>query len=278
MKGMYRIAIFALLGTAAFAQTDAPPSEKPPAEVDKALRARVNDFYTLMKNHEYRKGEALIAEDTREYYYAGSKPDVHTFEILDIEYSDRFTHARAITRCTQPLVVAGFPPSEINVKLPSLWRFENGNWYLYEEPSRMDSPGGLQKKIEAAVEAGTAAATADAAAAAGNGKPADSGMPKELPKNAGFAMGKIEVDRTAIALAPGTSEQIHISNHSPGPMMLELGYPLKGVEPKLDRTDLNQGDNATLTLKANKEPFGGIFYLRIMPTEEVITIRVQIKQ
>jgi hypothetical protein len=54
MKEMCRIALLLLLGTAAFAQTDVPPAvtplaEKPPAEVDQALRARVNEFYTMMK-------------------------------------------------------------------------------------------------------------------------------------------------------------------------------------------------------------------------------------
>ena len=70
MKHMYRFAFLPLLAIAAFAQ-DKPatvaPVEKPPAEVDEALRKRINEFYQLMKAGAsnpalYRKGEAYIAE------------------------------------------------------------------------------------------------------------------------------------------------------------------------------------------------------------------------
>ena len=43
MKKMYRIALIAILGTAAFAQTDAPPTEKPPAELEQAVLARAGE-------------------------------------------------------------------------------------------------------------------------------------------------------------------------------------------------------------------------------------------
>jgi hypothetical protein len=270
MKLMYRIALFALLGAAAFAQTDTPPAGKPPAEVEQALRARVNELYTLLKNHEYRKAEGLIADDTKDYYYAGPKQDVHTFEVLDIEFSDRFSHAKATTKCSEPLVVAGFPPGVITLKIPTLWRFENGNWYLYEDPAKIASPSGLQGKVQAAVEAGTAAATAPPSEA-----PKD--MPKEIPKDPAFVLGKLQVDKPEVTLAAGATELITIGNSSNGPMQLELGYPLKGIEAKLDRTEVGKGEKAVLTLKAGKEPAGGTFYLRVMPTQEVITIHVQVK-
>jgi hypothetical protein len=268
MDVMRRICLFVLVTAAAFAQADAPPAEKPPADVDQAVRARVTEFYTLMKNHEYRKGESLIAEDTKEYYYAGGKPEIHTFEILEVEYSGNFTRAKAITRCSQPLVMAGFPPGEITVKMPTLWKLENGNWFLYEDPTKIASPGGLQKKVQAAVEAGAAVASADKLPA---------GMPKEIPQDPSFAFGKIEVDKAQVSLTAGATEQIHIDNRSSGPMRLELGYPLKGVDAKLDRRDLNKGEGAVLTLKAGEAPSGGPFYLRVLPTEEAITIRVSVE-
>src|ERR1017187_5212659 len=192
IKEMYRIALFALAAAAAFAQTDVPPAETPPAEVDQALRARVNEFYILMQNHEYRKGEAMIAEDTKDYYYAGSKPEIHQFEVLSIEYSGHFTHAKVTTRCSQPLVVAGFPPGEISLKIPTLWKIDNGNWYLYEDPEKIHNPSGLQTKIQSAVN--------EAAA-----KTAQLSMPKEISQDPSFVLGKVQVDKAMVKLAPGTA-------------------------------------------------------------------------
>jgi hypothetical protein len=265
MKGMYRLALFAFLGVAAFAQTDVPPAEKPPADVDQAVRARVNEFYTLLKDQQYRKGESFVSDDTKDYYYEGSKPVVHAFEIIDVQYSNNFTHAKVTTKCTTPLVVPGFPQSEVSLKIPTLWRLENGNWYLYEDSTKMFNLDGLQKKVEAAI----AAAPVPGAAV--------SGMPKEIPQTPAFAMGKMQVDKTDIELTAGAEAQIQISNGSAGRMELELGYPLPGIEAKLDRTAVDHGEKAVLTLKAGKQATGGIFFVRVMPTEEVIKVRVQVK-
>jgi hypothetical protein len=73
-------------------------------------------------------------------------------------------------------------------------------------------------------------------------------------------------------------EKITIANGSPGPITLEYGYPLSGIEAKLDRSEVGRGEKAVLTLTAGKEPAGGFYYLRIMPTGEAIRINVQVVQ
>jgi hypothetical protein len=269
MKEMHRIALFAILGAAALAQTDVSPAEKPPAGLEQAVRTRVNEFYAMMLSRQYRKAEGWIAEDTKDYYYGGSKPEIHKYEVLTIEFSDHFTHAKAITRCTEPVVVAGFPPGEMTVNIPSLWKIENGNWYLYEDPDKIINPSGLQNKIQAVVNG--------AAAANGAANPALPAMPKELPTDPSFALGRIQIDKPQVKLAAGTAETVAISNASTGPVTLELGYPLQGIEAKLDRTEVGKGEKAILTLTAGKEPAGGTYYLRVMPTGEAIRIQVQVK-
>jgi hypothetical protein len=270
MKGMYRIALFAFLGAAAFAQTDVSPAEKPPAGLEQAVRTRVNEFYSMMLNHQYRKAEAWIAEDTKDYYYGGQKPEIRKYEVLTIEFSEHFTHAKAITRVSEPVVVAGFPPSEMTVNIPSLWKIENGNWCLYEDPEKITNPSGLRTKIQAVIDQ---AAAANAAGAT----PALPEMPRELPKDPSFVLGKIQVDKPAVTLAAGTAETVSIVNGSSGPVTLELGYPLQGIEAKLDRTEVPRGERAVLTLTAGKAPGSGAFYLRVMPTGEAIRIQVQVK-
>ena len=267
MKGMYRIALIALLGTAAFAQTEAPPAEKAPAELEQTVRARVEEFYSRMLKRQYRQAEALIAEDTKDYYYAGAKPEIHKFDLISVEFSDHFTHAKALTKVTEPVTMAGFPPSEMTVTIPSLWRLEGGNWFLYEDPDKISNPSGLRTKIEDAVK--------DAAAATGTTPP---GMPSEMPKDPSFAMGKVLIDKNEVKVAPGASETVVVANSSQGPFTLEPGAPLPGIEAKLDRTELGRGEKATLTLTASKEAKGGFYYLRVMPTGEPIRIRVDVQQ
>jgi hypothetical protein len=259
---MYRIALFAILGAVAFAQTDAPPAEKPPAGLEQTVLTRVNEFYTLLTKHQYRQAEAYIAEDTKDYYYTGSKPDVRAFEVLKAEFSESFTHAKVFTRCTEPVVVAGFPPGNMTVTVPTLWKLESGNWYLYEDPNKVSNPSGLRSKIQSSI---------DAAA-----NPSAPPMPKDLPRDSGFALGRVLVEKEQIKLSAGGTEKILIANGSPGPITLEYGYPLPGIEAKLDRSELPRGEKAVLTLTAGKEPAGGFYYLRIMPTGEALRINVQV--
>jgi hypothetical protein len=265
---MYRIALFAILGTAAFAQTEAAPAEKPPAELERTVLARVNEFYAMMLKHQYRQAEALIADDTKDYYYGGAKPDVRKYEVLSVEFSDHLTRAKALTRCTEPVVVAGFPPGEMNVTIPSLWKLENGNWYLYEDPDKITNPSGLGNKIQSAIDKVQAAKPSAA--------PPD--LPREIPTDPNFALGKLSLDRSEIKLTTARVEKVMISNASAGPVTLEYGYPLPGVEAKLDRTELGKGEKAYLTLTAGKQPEGGFYYLRAMPTGEALRITVIILQ
>jgi hypothetical protein len=266
MKKMYRIALFvAILAAPAFAQTDAPAAEKPPAELERTVLTRVNEFYALMLKHQYRPAESYIAEDTKDYYYGGAKPDISKYEVMSVEFSDHFTRARALTRCTEPVVVAGFPPGDMTVTVPSLWKLENGNWYLYEDPEKISNPSGLRTKIQK---------TIDATAAANTAAPP---MPSELPKDPSFALGKLQADKQEVKLAAGAVEKITISNSSAGPVTLEPGYPLPGVDAKLDRTEVGKGEKAVLTLTAGKEPSGGFYYLRILPTGEAIRIDVRVQ-
>jgi hypothetical protein len=279
MKGMYRIALFAILGTVGFAQTVAfaqtggsaqtepPPAEKPPAELERTVLARVNDFYAMMLKHQYRQAEALIAEDTKDYYYGGAKPDVRKYEVLSVAFSDHLTRAKALTKCTEPVVMAGFPPGEMTVTVPSLWKLEDGNWYLYEDPDKITNPSGLRSKIQSAIDG----------AAAANGLDGPAGMPKEIPKDPSFVLGKLTLDKTEVKLTAGGVEKIIVSNSSSGPVTLEPGYPLAGIEATLDRTELAKGEKATLTLTAGKQPSGGSYYLRAMPTGEAMRINVVVQ-
>jgi len=260
---MDRIVLLAIAGTMAFAQTEAPPAEKPPAGLEQTVTARANEFYTLMVQQKYRQAEAYVAEDTKDYYYAGAKPEIRKYEVLKVEFSDHFTHAKVWTRCVEPIVMAGFPPGDVTVTVPTLWKLQDGNWYVYENPDKIRNPSGLQS-VPVPVppaNAGTAPPVPQA------------GLPN-LPKDPAFVFGKVHADKTEVKLPAGGSEKITIANGSDGPISLEYGFPLAGVDAKLDRTDVGRGEKAVLTLTAGKSPASGVYSLRVMPTNEAIRIQV----
>jgi len=264
MKIMCRFALLAAFSLCAIAQTTvAPaakkPAAKPPAGVDQALRARVNQYYTLVKNHEYRKAEALIAEDTKDYYYEGAKQELSKFDVQSVEYSADFTHATVATVCTQILASPGFPGGEMPLRNATTWRIEDGNWMLYVDQSKILSPV-LRPMPQ------TNPVTNPAVA---GGK---------LPEDAAQTpVGKLSIDKETVQISAGASQQIRIDNGSVGGLSLELGYPLPGIEAKLDRTELGRGGTAILTLTAGKNPTPGVYSLRVMPTGEALNIKVQVK-
>ena len=141
----------------------------------------------------------------------------------------------------------------LTLKIPTLWKIENGFWVVYEDPEKIHSPGGLQRKIDVAIS-GAVAATMP-------------GMPQDLPKDASSVFGKVQLERPEIELKSGESQTVSIYNRAPGPITLELGYPLKGIEaswiapispqPKGD-SDHDGGQRAGW----------GPYTLRVMPTGE----------
>src|SRR5437868_2594034 len=79
---MLRIGLLALFAAICLAQNN--PFNKPPADVDAALRARITEFYDYHVKGQFRKADELVAEDTKEYYFESRKPQYLSFEISRI--------------------------------------------------------------------------------------------------------------------------------------------------------------------------------------------------
>jgi hypothetical protein len=130
MEQMLRYSSLMLVVPLAFAQT---PSDlnKPPDAVDKALRERIAGFYQLLVDGKFRQAEALVADDTKDFFYDMSKPKYLSFEIGEIVYSDQFTRAKAIVLCEQNIPLPGFAGKPLKFPQPSLWKLVDGVWYWY---------------------------------------------------------------------------------------------------------------------------------------------------
>jgi hypothetical protein len=131
---MVRSTFILICAAVCLGQTPKEPA-KPPADVDQALRARVQEFFQYHVTGEFRKAEPLVAEDTKDLFYNRNKPRYLKFvEIARIDYSENFTKATATVMVVSPQMIAGWGGGPPTIPIPSTWKIENGKWCWYLEP------------------------------------------------------------------------------------------------------------------------------------------------
>jgi hypothetical protein len=258
---MRKIALFAVLAGVALAQDKvADLFNKPPADVDRALRARINEFYQYHVKAEFRKAEALVAEDTRDYFYEGNKPHYMSFELVSIKYSDDFRKAEALVKCEQRVPFPEFAGKSMIFPTPSYWKLENGQWYWYVDKDKMnDSPFGRM----------TPGPYPDKE----DKQPALPTVATSLEQF--YSM--VKADKTDVKLAPGGSAEVAISNSSPGPVVLSVSSPTPGIEARINQPQVKAGDRTMLTIHANNGALSGSIRVQVQPTGQLITIKVEVE-
>ena len=260
---MHRFALAALFATFAFAQPNDPFKPKPPADVDAALRARINEFFDLHVNGQYRKAEELVAEDTKDFFYTHNKPKYIACELSKIEYSEHFTKANAIMVCEQYVLMPGFTDHPMKVPTPSAWKIENGKWCWYvDQDALRNTPWGRM----------TAGPFPE------KGAPSPPPSLASIPTTADFVFKQVRLDKDAITLKPGESAEVTITNSAPGPMPLSLPQPLAGIEGKFDVASVPAGGKSVLTLHAAKGAKSGVLNVQVDQTLQLLSIRITIAQ
>lgn len=261
---MHRLFPLALFAAVSAAQTD-NPFNRPPAEVDQALRARAMEFFENHVKGEFRKAESLVAEDTKEFFYTHNKPRYIGVEISRIEYSDNFTRAKVVMICEQYVMMPGFSDKPMKVPTPSTWKVENGKWYWYVDPDVLlqtpfgkMTPGpvlapGSNPSVPALPGLGSAPATAD------------------------FLFTQVKANKQSVSLKAGESDQVTFINGAPGTVTLSLQGKLAGIEATFDRTSFQAGEKAVLTLKAGSDAKPGVLKVQVEQTTQLIPIQVAVK-
>jgi hypothetical protein len=240
-----------------FAQAPADLFNRPPADVDRALRARITEFYQDHVDGKFRQAEALVAEDTKDFFYTHNKPRYLSFEIQSINYSEGFTRAKATILCEQYVMIPGFTDKPLKVPTPSTWKVVDGQWYWYvDQEALRDSPFGKMTP----------------------GPGASTGLPAlPSPNEMMFIFSQVKADKTAVSLKPGVPEQITLTNSAQGLLSLSLTGTVPGVDAKLDRMNLGAGEKAVMTLRAGGNAKPGVLSLRVEQTNQVIAIQVGIE-
>jgi len=260
MENMRTMALFAVLAGAALAQqTAADLFHKPPADVDRALRARIDEFYQDHVKGEFRKAEALVAEDTKDYFYAGNKPHYLSFELVSIKYSDDFQKAEALVKVEQRVLLPGFDGKPMIFPIPSFWKVENGEWCWYVNKEKIyDSPFGRMTP---------------------GPYPDQTAKPAELPTIASSLQqfyNMVKADKNEVKLAPGASTEVTISNSSPGPITLAARSTTPGIEVHIDQPQVKASEHAVLTIHAADGATSGSVEVRVQPTGQLIAIKTTV--
>jgi len=265
---MLRIPFLVLAITALWAQTAAQKGPEPPPDVDKALRARVTEFCELHKQGKFRQAEQMVADDTKDYFYNSGKPHYVSYEIQSITYNQDFTKATAMVICEHYLAALGFQGKTVKMLTPFNWKIENGQWMWYVDQNTMlvTSFG----KMSPVPRTGEPAAP-----------PPPPGTPPPalpmIPATADQFFALIKADKTALSLKPGASDQVIVSNGTPGIIGLEIEQQVPGVEAKLDAVFYPAGGKAVLTVHAGQQSTSGVIALRVKPIGPRISIKISVE-
>lgn len=258
---MFRLIALSLCASACFAQSPADLFNRAPEDVDRALRARITEFYQDQVDGKARQAEALVAEDTKDFYYNAQKTKYLSFEIRNIDYSEGFTRAKALVLCEQYVMVVGFASKPLKVPTPSTWKLVDGQWYWYVDQSALQqTPFG--KMTPGPNVAGAAPA-----------------LPPSIPnlqQMQKLFSQQVKVDKTAVTLKPGDSDQITITNGAQGAITIEIAGKIPGIEVKFDEMDIPGGKKAVVTLRAGADAKPGVLNLRVKQTNRMFPIQVNV--
>ncbi len=262
---MYRLLPLLLIALTLPAQT--PALDKPPQDIDDALRARIKQFYDYHLSRKYRQCEALIAEESKDDFYVMTKPQLEAYKIGSIEYSEHFTKAKVVIVGTMPVLLPMSAAKIMEQPFASFWKSENGVWlWYYNKAASQDTPFGKAKP--------------------GSNAPGEAGSLTQMPEvNLAALQSALKIDRTRINLAGGKPQTVKVTNTLPGPASLTVACPLgplaeNGITATFDKPALKGNETAILTLTADPGKHSGPLPLQIMvsPTNQVLDLTVTVSR
>src|ERR1039457_1582878 len=254
--------------------------DKAPPDVEQALRARVAKFYQLFVDGKPRLAEPLVAEESKDIFFAAEKKKYKSCDMGSVTYSDNFTKAKAVVSCDTSYFAMGRP---IAVKIPitSLWKLRDGEWYWYVIPpnelSEYNTPVGPAKRPPE--EEGGDNATPPA--------------PMVRPMITADQLQKaVRADHESFDFNSSKSSQqdLRVKNSLPGGVTLTASTAVAGLSVKPAKTGIQAGEELTFVVAFDPEDpkvvcasclshpqdrLAGEVTLRVEPTGQVISIQIR---
>ncbi len=262
-------ALLLLLGGLAMAQNT------PPKEVDEALRGRVNEFFGYHVTGDFRKAYDLVAEDTKEYYFAAEKHRFISFKIVSITYLDNFTKANVRVDGERKIRVSPqFPETVMVQPMTMTWVVENGKWCWHVNQADLKPTPMSNGPNPTPVQAPELVPDATP-------KLPDL-SPEALKDRANQILKQSGVDKPNLFLGrtKESTERVTFHNGQAGGVRVYLdpGPPIEGFTAKISKTDLAAGEDAIITLHftPGKEPPPGVAVrLTVEPLGQIFPIVVK---
>jgi hypothetical protein len=247
-----------LVAGAAWGQQAAPD----PAEAEKALRQRVQEFYQLQVDKKFRAAEAYIAEDTKDLFYASGKPDLASFSIAKIVMKDNDTRADVTVKGKVSMFVMGQGMVPIDLPTTGTWKIEDDKWVWYvDRLAAIQTPFG---DVKPAANAPPAAATPDISAQVKNFDVAS-------------LQNMVRAEPSGVSLSEDQPVQsVTITNGMPGSVDLTLQTKsIPGIGIELGKTHLNAAEKVKLTLtRKGDTPASGNVRVEVVPLGVTLNIGV----
>jgi len=204
--------------------------EKPPAEVDEALRGRISKFYQAHVDGKFRSAEQFVAEDSKDFFFEMEKQRYLSFQEPQITYSDGFTKAKVITVVKAERRIARLGNVVATPPIPSTWKLENGQWYWCHIAEKfVDTPfGRIAIPDEKDVERERKIAEFKKVS------------PAEL-------VSQVKVSGSAVALSSyePASGVLTVTNNLPGQVTVDVSFPpIEGLTISVDKKILKAGESA----------------------------------
>lgn len=245
--------------------------DDPPPEVDQALRARVTEFFQDHVDGHFRNAEALVAEDTKDYYFEAAKNRFTSFTIGEITYSAQF--AKAVVKVDVKRLTRfgpGFPETLVDTPMTTTWKIEDGKWVWYLDPSqRAPNPMGSSASPQTSSPPDSTTKLPDLS-------------DKAMKERAQEILKKSGVDKIAVSFpaASESSDQVTFHNGQQGTVRiyLDAGPPVDGFTAKLEKTDVKANEDVVVSLHyapgKKPPPERVVLKLNVMPFSQSFPIIV----
>lgn len=237
-----RVLLFAPVVLAGLLVSNVPAAQVPkvPEKVDKALRARVNEFFQYHVDGTFKNALPLVADETQDEYFNSGKTKLRSFKLEDIKYSDKFDKATVTLTITREWEIR-LQNNLVTLPMVTTWKIEHGKWVWYHNkqgewltPMGPSDYKAITKNADGSVT-----------------------LPKINQDTVAEAARKI-MDTTGadkldvrFEIAKRGSDQVVFRNGAQGEVQLEVTPmdPVPGLTYKFDKLNVGAGQSATLVFQ-----------------------------
>jgi hypothetical protein len=243
------------------------PSATPPPEVDRALRERVTQFFQAHVDGAFRKSYELVADDFKDFYFAGYKQPYKSFSIESIRYFDNFTRAKVLLN-TEVVWEVRMQKAVAKVQTPAAWKLQDGKWMWYYDPKDRKLP------IQAPGTPGEIPRDPD-----GTVRLPDDLSPTAIVDAATAQLKATTLDKSEVTLSSkASSDRVVLHNGAPGfvNLTLEKIPRVPGLTVEFDKAQVGPNGDAVVkiacqpctptepvTVNLTVEPFGRRFQVLV---------------